>query len=63
MYKLLYICIVYRDIVYQFFQVVESSNVLVVEEDLRHRSPPCPLLHLIASPGVTIQVYLHEWNL
>ena len=48
---------------YQLLQVVVSSYVFVVEEDLRHSSSPRPLFHLVAALGVLLQVHVHVGHL
>ena len=45
---------------HQLLDVVVSSDVLGVEEDLRYSPPPRAFLHLVASLGVFLQIDVHK---
>lgn len=45
---------------HQLLQIIIASDVLVIEEDLRHTSSPCSLLHFIATLGILFQIYYHK---
>ena len=48
---------------HQLLQVIESTNVLIVEEDLRDSPPPSPFFHFIAALWVLLQVHVHVGHL
>ena len=48
---------------YQFLEVLESTNVLVVEEDLRYSSATSSLLHFIAPLRIVVEVHFNMWDL
>lgn len=48
---------------HQLFDVVVSSDVHGVEEDLGYSPPPRAFLHLVPSLGVLLQIDVHEGHL